>query len=1110
MKKIVSIIVCLSLLVSNISISAASAQETEEMTISNMQTNYSVNPIGIALEDTRLSYQVETNGTLSNKWTKTDGKITYETEIPFGTTSDIYLPYGAQDITIDGQTAAYAVQDGYYVITDVGSGTHTVTAQTDTGDYGSVEGSLVPGKDSVIQGEAVVDNGTLTVGGQAAVRYGAEAVTLGGYDTIEVTSSGSGHMTLRLDDTVVTESDIADGTTEIPVSSEKRGMLTAEIEGSLTISQINLKNYGTAVANADGSITLYPGSDSVISGTAEASAGGVGSSKNGAVVRFGGAVEVDLSQYKSVIVRAGAQSADTTKAVLQCGGEDIVSVPIASAASEWYSHYFDNQMNLDSTKTGKITMRLESTSNWAGNYQSITFLTTEQETEKASDVTDKLPLFYMPDNRKSAVIVEVDPENNPEDYYTLAYAMLSPRISVKGVAAKSCLTEIEELVAMVNDSIPVVTDAEQITDTYTYVIGEEQVVSDGTVQTSGVSSAISNEKLAACNGAVGDWLYRHYGRTDDLSGKGITACAYLVHAMQEKYDYACEDLLSKLYLFDEKDYSDYTTAELEPDYDSVRVIINADCCNEVDDEFAVLQGVLTEQFDIKAIIGTQHHGGPLTSGAADNRIDVLGIKETSANTALVAYKEMQLMWEYMKTDYSDEYGSCLQNITRQGTNESIDDKATDQYTAEELQGAVSILEEIKRAKAEGDTRPLYVLTFGAMTDVARAIEYAQASEEYDDITAEDFTVICSAGGGNSQPDFNRNQDRTAFMVVNERMPVWQVHSGVYGDSYALESELWAKLGKKTLLGDLLCSNLNRFMRQMQNNASWPKGEGFTLGDSPVIFALLDTENAITKYKNADISFTDKDNYTLTEQENGRIRQYTSVNGRAGMNDFFAKIRKYTDKKKIMKIDFSDTNVTVKRISGSNGAVNYEDGCLGSTQNQPLFYLGEYNVDDVQSVTINAATNDNTLNASFYALDSAQLSKAEVLAEDPFAVVSLSATQQTPGTTDWNTRGSFSAPANASGTGHLYLYLDKTGWCGNYYSISFLKKTADETGRLGDMNRDGSITAVDALLVLQAGPAPEETLVQRGDMNGDGELTNADAIMILQYASGERKEDIQET
>lgn len=62
----------------------------------------------------------------------------------------------------------------------------------------------------------------------------------------------------------------------------------------------------------------------------------------------------------------------------------------------------------------------------------------------------------------------------------------------------------------------------------------------------------------------------------------------------------------------------------------------------------------------------------------------------------------------------------------------------------------------------------------------------------------------------------------------------------------------------------------------------------------------------------------------------------------------------------------------------------------------------------------------------------------------------------------------------------------------------------EAALLGDVNGDGKVSNVDAMLALQffAGIVDETTVdTSAGDVNGDGKITNVDAMLILQYFAG---------
>ncbi len=72
-------------------------------------------------------------------------------------------------------------------------------------------------------------------------------------------------------------------------------------------------------------------------------------------------------------------------------------------------------------------------------------------------------------------------------------------------------------------------------------------------------------------------------------------------------------------------------------------------------------------------------------------------------------------------------------------------------------------------------------------------------------------------------------------------------------------------------------------------------------------------------------------------------------------------------------------------------------------------------------------------------------------------------------------------------------------------ISAVPASADTgSGRsLGDMNGDGRITAVDALLVLRSISDPTEDQFRIGNVNGDDELNVTDALWVLQVAAGQK-------
>ena len=72
------------------------------------------------------------------------------------------------------------------------------------------------------------------------------------------------------------------------------------------------------------------------------------------------------------------------------------------------------------------------------------------------------------------------------------------------------------------------------------------------------------------------------------------------------------------------------------------------------------------------------------------------------------------------------------------------------------------------------------------------------------------------------------------------------------------------------------------------------------------------------------------------------------------------------------------------------------------------------------------------------------------------------------------------------------------------SIIVLVNSSATSYELGDVNMDGKITAVDAMLALKLAllDNPTDAILGSADVNGDGKITAVDAMRILQYATGE--------
>lgn len=110
---------------------------------------------------------------------------------------------------------------------------------------------------------------------------------------------------------------------------------------------------------------------------------------------------------------------------------------------------------------------------------------------------------------------------------------------------------------------------------------------------------------------------------------------------------------------------------------------------------------------------------------------------------------------------------------------------------------------------------------------------------------------------------------------------------------------------------------------------------------------------------------------------------------------------------------------------------------------------------------------------------------------------------------WTSSNTAVATVNSDGTitavGNGYAVVSASLEKSNQKaSIIVLVNSSDTSYELGDVNMDGRVTAVDAMLTLKLALVdnPTDAITGLADVNGDGKITAVDAMRILQYATGE--------
>lgn len=291
-----------------------------------------------------------------------------------------------------------------------------------------------------------------------------------------------------------------------------------------------------------------------------------------------------------------------------------------------------------------------------------------------------------------------------------------------------------------------------------------------------------------------------------------------------------------------------------PEGKMVRLIVNTDAKNEADDQYAIVHALLSPKFDNRGIIAA-HFGN-----------------EKSPHSMEDSYDEVLKMLDLM-------------DFPRDLAYKGADRRLPDEKTPVESQGARLIIEE---AMKESDM-PLYVIFLGPLTDMASA--YLMEPRIAGRLT-------CIWIGGGKYPEggyeYNLNNDiRSARVVMNSDMPVWQIPRNVYSQVIVSLAELEYKVRPCGELGRYLFEQLEEHGHTSFARATTRTGEYWCLGDSPAVGVLLFAHMFDYDWVQAPL-ITDNMTYAKNSQ-NRPIRVYNRVDHRFILEDFYAKLALFTNK-----------------------------------------------------------------------------------------------------------------------------------------------------------------------------------------------------------------------
>jgi purine nucleosidase len=282
-----------------------------------------------------------------------------------------------------------------------------------------------------------------------------------------------------------------------------------------------------------------------------------------------------------------------------------------------------------------------------------------------------------------------------------------------------------------------------------------------------------------------------------------------------------------------------------------RIIINTDAKNEADDQFAIVHALLSPTLDVRGLIPA-HFG---------TRRTALSLQESR--------DEVDLLLELMHLQ-----GSV---IVADGAPGAL----VDAHTPAPSRGSRLIIEEALK-----DEGTLFLAFLGPLTDMASALIEEPAIQDRD-------IVVVWIGGPSYDgilpgysPEFNLSNDVIAANVVmDSRVPVWQIPMSVYTLVSVGHEELRQKVQPLGRLGDYLVRQLVDFNEREPDMMM----DFRSLGDSPAIGAVINPLGALWRERPAP-RFDANSEMEAEDPARRPIRVCDRIDVRWLLEDMFAKLR----------------------------------------------------------------------------------------------------------------------------------------------------------------------------------------------------------------------------
>ena len=276
----------------------------------------------------------------------------------------------------------------------------------------------------------------------------------------------------------------------------------------------------------------------------------------------------------------------------------------------------------------------------------------------------------------------------------------------------------------------------------------------------------------------------------------------------------------------------------------IRVIIDTDAACEADDPFAIVQGLLSPKLVVRGIVAEHFDAEASTEASYAEILKILSLMNLDVPTYMGQKKKLAL-----DHDVSD--------------------------------GARFIADEALKV----DDRPLFVLCQGAITNVAKALQFAPKIKDR-------MTVIwIGTHGLDYSPapfrEFNAGNDvEAANFVLGSGVNMWLVPSYVYTTILIGLAEIERRIAPCGAIGKHLFENMVEY--NLSEQAGWTQGESWSLGDSPAIAIAMNP--GCGHYEMAHAPIVSEDTTSLRGGEDRPlIRVYKDVDSRYILEDLIAKL-----------------------------------------------------------------------------------------------------------------------------------------------------------------------------------------------------------------------------